>query len=183
MANLYLVRHGEPNAHWGSHPNPGLSDLGHQQAEAVAAVLVQTGATHLITSPLQRCVETAAPLERLMGSRALVEAKVAEIPVPAGTNDTRAYLTMMMAARWDDPDLDQGLLAWRAKIVETLLALQDDSVVFSHFVAINAAVSVALPSPQVMSFRPGHASVTHLQSGPDGLRLVQLGAESAIALS
>jgi broad specificity phosphatase PhoE len=183
MARLYLVRHAEPAAVWGTHPDPGLSELGHQQAARVAGVLAAFRPVQLVSSPLQRCQQTAWPLANKLGLEVRVEPLVAEIPVPDGTGDTRAYLTAMMAARWDDATVSDGLRDWREGIGRALLGLSGDCVVFSHFVAINAAVSLATQAQHIIQFKPGHASVTIVETRHNGLHLVELGAESPIALT
>ena len=55
MAHIHLVRHGKAAAGFGSHKDPGLDDLGRQQAEAVAAMLDARHGTQrpiLFSSPL-----------------------------------------------------------------------------------------------------------------------------------
>jgi hypothetical protein len=48
--------------------------------------------------------------------------------------------------------------------------------VFSHFVAINAAVGAALGDRRVRQFEPGHASITTFTIVEGGLRLERQGA-------
>jgi broad specificity phosphatase PhoE len=183
MPKLYLVRHAEPAALWGSHPDPGLSPLGLTQADLVATHLSGLGAKSIITSPLARCRETAAPCEVLLGVTALINNAVAEIPVPKGVTDHRAWLMAVMGGDWGDDVVGQGLIDWRQNIARALLEMTQDTIVFSHFVAINAAVSIATASDRVTVFKPGHASVTILDSDTGVLKLVELGQESAIHLA
>ena len=58
---LYLVRHGRPTGGFAEVANPGLDDIGAAQAEAVAQELEMFGPLSIMTSPLQRARETAAP--------------------------------------------------------------------------------------------------------------------------
>ena len=70
MIDIYLVRHGEAAASWGQSPDPGLSELGHEQARNAAHALqpLLAGAEPvLISSPLARALETAAPLADELG--------------------------------------------------------------------------------------------------------------------
>ena len=83
---IYLVRHGEAAASWGNHPDPGLSELGHKQAEAAAATLIGLGARSAVCSPMQRCRETAAAFERQADVTAQVEPVVSEIETPEGVS-------------------------------------------------------------------------------------------------
>ncbi|MEM9360907.1 MAG: phosphoglycerate mutase family protein, partial [Pseudomonadota bacterium] len=65
MTDIYLVRHGEAAATWAQSPDPGLSQLGHQQAHDVAQALapkLDSIEVSLITSPMLRARETAQPL-------------------------------------------------------------------------------------------------------------------------
>jgi broad specificity phosphatase PhoE len=183
VPTLYLVRHAEPAALWGAHPDPGLSPLGHEQARAVGERLRSLDLRSLITSPLARCQETAAPLADMLGQSAMINNAVAEIPVPALVDNHRAWLTAVMSGAWDDGHVDASLRVWRENIGKALLALPEDTIVFSHFVAINAAVGLASNSDMVTCFKPGHASVTILASDNSKLSVIELGQESAIQLA
>jgi broad specificity phosphatase PhoE len=183
VPNIYLVRHAEPAALWGAHPDPGLSDLGQSQAQAAAQHLALLGARSLVTSPLTRCRETALALEATLGIQAVVNRAVAEIPVPAEVSDHRTWLMAVMNGHWSDAHVGAALVTWRQGVAAALLELAEDTIIFSHFVAINAAVSVAMGSDKVTVFKPGHASITVLEAVDGALRLVELGQESAIHLA
>jgi broad specificity phosphatase PhoE len=183
MSLIYLVRHAEPAATWGAHPNPGLSELGHKQAEAAAIRLKEVGAKQLITSPLARCQETAQPSAIPLGFTPHIELRVAEIPVPSHVTDHRDWLTKIMSGSWQDSHVDEGLRHWRDQIGQALLELTQDTLVFSHFVAINAAVGLASKSDAVTCFKPGHASVTILRSAGGVLTVESFGEEAPIRLT
>ena len=77
---LILVRHGLPERkelEQGA-ADPELTDQGHRQAELMAAYLGTEHIDAIYTSPLKRAVQTAAPLERILGIRATVVDDVAE---------------------------------------------------------------------------------------------------------
>jgi broad specificity phosphatase PhoE len=183
MAKLYLIRHAEPGALWGSHPDPGLSELGQAQARTVGQALALLGISNLITSPLARCQETARPLEAMLGTRCLINKAVAEIPVPKAVTDHRSWLMAIMNGAWRDDHVDPMLRQWRDEIGVALKGMTTDTIIFSHFVAINAAVGIALGQDKVTSFKPGHASVTILESAQAQLSVLELGQESAINLA
>jgi broad specificity phosphatase PhoE len=183
VALLYLVRHAEPAALWGAHPDPGLSPLGKQQAQGVGDTLKAYGVTALVSSPLARCRETALPLEVDLGHRAVIDRAVAEIPVPTSVTEHRPWLMAVMSGNWNDDHVDPLLRAWRNRVGTALIEMAQDTIVFSHFVAINAAVGLAKGSDQVTVFKPGHASVTVLSNEGGNLNLVKLGDESAIHLA
>ena len=81
---VHLLRHGEvDNPHrilYGRLPGYGLSPLGHQMAETVAAAFRASGAdvTHLVSSPLQRAQETAAPIAEALGLTVSLDGRVIE---------------------------------------------------------------------------------------------------------
>lgn len=176
MPLLYLVRHGEPASGWGgTNPDPGLSRLGIAQAGHTAARLAALRIGAAITSPLKRCRETAAAYEMEAAVVARLSDGVREVPTPDGLADRPAWLAAAMRGRWSD---DGALARFRDGVAATLLALGHDTAVFSHFVAINAAVGVATGVDTVSVFKPGHASVTVLDNAGGVLRLVEFGAET-----
>jgi broad specificity phosphatase PhoE len=185
MPRIHLVRHAKPAAAWGDDPDPGLDALGATQAAAVAQQLAQA-AEHLpvYTSPLRRCRETALPLCRLWNSEATVLPSVAEIPSPPLDREARReWLTTAMHGTWHQlheraPAGSIHYLDWRRSVVDALLAVPHDCVVFTHFIAINVAAGAAQEREEVVCFRPDHASITVLETGARGLQLVQLGREA-----
>ncbi|MFN4184929.1 MAG: histidine phosphatase family protein [Hyphomonas sp.] len=174
---IFLIRHGEAAASWGDHPDPGLSDLGKGQAEVASEILATFGATNAITSPMQRCRETAQPFEARAGLTARVVPEVSEIATPAGIEDRVSWLRALMTGTWTDAGAD--LVAWRLKMSQTVSELPDGVAVFSHFVAINALVGALEGDDRVTIFRPGHCSVTRLERRGGALRVAEYGSESA----
>ena len=174
---IFLIRHGEAAASWGDHPDPGLSDLGKGQAEAAAEILSKLGASTAVTSPMQRCRETAQPFEARAGLTARVMPEVSEISTPGGIEDRVSWLRELMAGTWTAAGPD--LVAWRLKMSQTVSDLPDGVAVFSHFVAINALVGALEGDDRVTVFRPGHCSVTRLERRGGVLRVAEYGSESA----
>ena len=173
---ICLVRHGEAAASWGSHPDPGLSELGHMQASAVAKELVALGMTSGITSPMQRCQETCAPFMALIGQTPETVPEVSEVATPEHVVDRVAWLQGVMAGRWDEAE--EALEVWRHAMRARLLRVPDNTAIFTHFVAINAIVALLQDNPKVMVFRPHYCSITQLQSNGGVLSVHQLGSES-----
>ncbi|MCA1822099.1 MAG: histidine phosphatase family protein [Pseudonocardiaceae bacterium] len=70
-AVVHLLRHGEvrnpERILYGRLPGFGLSDLGVRQAEQVAAYLHDHDVVHVVSSPLLRAQQTAAPIAALHG--------------------------------------------------------------------------------------------------------------------
>lgn len=177
MALLYLVRHGEPASGWGdTNPDPGLSALGLAQAADAAGKLRAQRIPFAITSPLLRCRETASAFEMETGVQAVTSNGVREVPTPRDVDERQAWLASVMAGTWSQTP---ALEAFRTGVVETLCGQNADTAVFSHYVAINAAVGAAMGEDKVMVFKPAHASITILSNEGGVLRLVERGAETA----
>jgi hypothetical protein len=103
----------------------------------------------------------------------VVEA-VGEVPSPTPELAARgAWLRTVLAQTW--PEVDAALHDWRSQLLAGLASLGEDTVVFTHYVAINTAVGAATGDERLVCCMPGHASVTELAVGADGtLSLVSL---------
>jgi broad specificity phosphatase PhoE len=178
MTRLWLVRHAEPAAAWSDHDDPGLSAHGARQADELATRLSDPSVrcpAAVVSSPLSRARETAAPLGARLGQPVRVEPRVGEVPTPQGATATRtAWLRDVLARRW--PDLDGGMRAWREQLLDALVEA-GDAVVATHFVAINVAVGAACGDDRVQCCSPAHTSVTALAVDGPRLSIVRLGAE------
>jgi broad specificity phosphatase PhoE len=178
VAKLYLVRHGQPLARYDQDHDPGLDDVGRAQAEAAAADLAPLGPLPVVTSPLRRTRETAAPFERQWGVTAAVEPAVGEIKSPTeDLADRSAWLGEILRGQRRWSDLDAERRQWRDGVVDALLGFDTDSVLVTHYIAINAAVGRATGDDRVMNFRPDNCSCTVLESDGRGLTLIELGRE------
>ena len=176
MARLYLVRHGRAAGTWDPHPDPGLDDVGREQAEAMAAALMTHGPLPLVTSPLRRTRETAAALERRWSVAAQIDARVGEISSPAiSMAQRREWLINVLQSNW--AELDQALGQWRSQVLKRFGEFTEDTVIVSHFVAINVAVGHALKDDRVTCFRPDNCSCTVLDIEGGSWKIVKLGAE------
>jgi broad specificity phosphatase PhoE len=180
MTRIYMVRHGRAAAGFGESMDPGLDALGREQAVAASQRLAPLGPLAILTSPLARARETAAPLGKLWQREPIVEQAVAEIPSPKGmTLEERvAWLRKLMAGSWRDAGHE--LAAWREHAIAALAALKDDTVIFSHYVAINVAAGAALGDDRVVVFSPDNCSVTVFDVEDGCLRLVEKGSEASL---
>jgi len=95
LLTVHLLRHGEVHnpdqVLYGRLPGFGLSERGRAMAERAAEVIARVPDSParvgvLVTSPLQRARETAAPLERALGLTARVDPRVIE-----GSNDFEGH--------------------------------------------------------------------------------------------
>jgi broad specificity phosphatase PhoE len=177
MSTIYMIRHGEAAAGWGEDLDPGLSERGRAQADAVARVMLARTSLRLpiFSSPLRRCRETASPLAIHWENEPAIDERVAEIPSSARTPGERgAWLRGIWASRWNELPY---LHSWRQSVVDALNELKSDTVIFTHYVAINVAVGEATGDDRLICFRPDNTSVTVLQTDGTALRLIEKGRE------
>ena len=178
LIKLYLIRHGRPSAGFAEAVDPGLDEVGRGQAEAIAQELASLGPLSLITSPLRRARETAAPFETLWQVQAKVEHVVAEIPTPTPDPQTRsAWLHKALRGYWSD--LPMAYQEWRDRVADFLITLGTSTVITTHFIAINAAVGVATGDDRMICFEPDHCSCTKLEVVDGKLQVASLGRQRA----
>lgn len=175
--DFFLVRHGEAAASWGQSPDPGLSETGRIQAQAAADALQRQlrEDVQLLSSPLTRARETAEPLAAALSRPVAIDEVFREVPAPVPLAQRKDWLRTFMQQRWDEQP--EELHHWRDSACNRLLSLQSPTVVFTHFLVINAVVGRVLQQPGVCHFYPDNGSITHLRRDADGLHLVTLGRE------
>jgi broad specificity phosphatase PhoE len=179
MSRIYMVRHGRASAGWDRAVDPSLDEVGREQAGSVARKLAPIGPIKIVSSPLARCRETAAPLAEQWKVGVQVELRVAEIPSPVGyTMESRVdWLREAMRGTWSD--LDAPYMAYRDAAYEYVASLPADTVVFSHFVAINAVLGCALDDDRVLIDSLDNCSVTVFETdGLGALRVVDRGHQA-----
>ncbi len=177
MAKIYMVRHGQASAGWDGDIDPGLSPLGREQAEAAARSLAPLGPIQVLTSPMTRARETAQALCSLWQIEAEVEPRVAEIPSPTKDLAQRSkWLHKVMQDRWSN--LDSDLQSWRRKMIDTIRRIKEDTIIFSHFIAINVLVGESIDNDLVVGFLPDNASITILEVYNKNIALVEKGKEA-----
>ena len=102
MTTIYLVQHGDKERLPG---DPGLTELGRRQAEAVANWLRVTGLQAVYSSPLRRARETAEPVGYAAGLAVQVDSRLRERLNWDGTQSFDAFL-----AEWDRSTEDRDLV-------------------------------------------------------------------------
>jgi broad specificity phosphatase PhoE len=181
MATIHLVRHGQATGGWDAERDPGLDELGRAQAAALCDQLGPLGDVippRLVTSPLRRCRETAAPLAARWGVGPVVEPLVAEIPSPDGVPFGRRvpWLQAAIAGTWTA--LGPRYLDYRDAVAAYVAGLTVDTVVTTHFVAINAVIGACTGDDRVLIRRLDNASVTVVETSAGGIELVAVGREA-----
>jgi broad specificity phosphatase PhoE len=185
MTRVYMIRHGKPSTTWGQSDDtdPGLDDTGRIQAEVAAQALLalpkDERPVRVVASPLRRCRETAEPFAKALGVELEIDPSFGEIPSPDGLSLTEraAWLKDVFGGRWDEATGDIDYDVWRRGVAHALGA-RGGTAVFSHFVAINAAVSTVTGRDVVLSFRPDHCSITTFDIEGENISLHALGREA-----
>ena len=160
MTRIYMVRHGQAAAAWHESPDPGLSELGQQQAATAAQQLDHLNNVAIISSPLLRCQETAQPFATAKNTPISIHAEVSEIPTPSNIAfDQRGpWLQQAMAGTWQE--LGQQFVDYKNDIGNFVKNLKHDTVIFSHFIAINAVIGYVTNKDQLMLARLDNCSIT-----------------------
>lgn len=186
MARLFLVRHGRAAAAFDAHPDPGLDPLGREQAERFATTFATTfaigpraqgEALPILASPLQRTRETALPLARIWQTQPRLEPRVAELPSPPELPLARRgeWIRDLLGGNWSQAPAD--LQVWRETLLSALLEISQDSVVFTHFIAINVAFGAANGDDRILVTQPDHCSCTEIATDGGQLRLLAQGRQ------
>lgn len=182
MTRVYMVRHGRAAAGWNVDPDPALDELGRSQALAVATRLSSLGPLPVLSSPLLRCQQTAFPLATAWKKELVVEPLVGEIPSPEGyaVEERGEWLREAMSGSWTQVAERSGAhyAQYRNDIAARVSSIQEDTVIFSHFVAINAVIGVATANDAVMIASLDNCSVTTFDVTDGVLTLVETGGEA-----
>ena len=164
MTRLLLIRHAKPAANWDVSDDAGLDPTGRGplagRRAGRRARPARSASDRDVTVAAHP--ETAAPLADAWSMEPVVDPTVGEIASPGVTMEERSsWLRVVMAAQW--ADLDESLQSWRESLLATLVALPTDTVVVTHFVAINTVVGACTGDERVLSFSPTHTSITEIE--------------------
>lgn len=182
MSRIYMVRHGRAAAGWNVDPDPGLDELGRAQALQVATRLSSLGPLPVLSSPLLRCQQTAFPLATAWNQDVRIESLVGEIPSPEGyeLENRVEWLREAMSGTWEQVAQTSGAhyRAYRDDVARLVRSLRTDTVIFSHFIAINAVIGAASDDDRVVIGHLDNCSVSIFDVSDEGLSLVEMGGEA-----
>jgi broad specificity phosphatase PhoE len=173
---IILVRHGQTvaNAHGllQGRSDLDLSEIGRAQAEALAGALADSQAVRVVSSPLRRAIQTAAPIADGLGCDVEIEAGLIELDYGAWDGRSLADVSAADWGRWRSDPLfappgGETLAAVRARVDGWLrheLAGSEPIIAVSHVSPIKAAVCAALGVDDATTWRMhlDVASVTRL---------------------
>ena len=176
---IYLIRHGEAAQAWDEAPDPILSTNGIAQAQALAEQYLPTVAKEdfqLLSSPLARAQQTAIPFQTGLNIPVSINTNIAEIPSPGiALKDRRNWLKALFSKTISELEAPQ--LKWRNNIIQSIESLEKDTLIFSHFMTINAIVGWIKDDDRVVSYYPNYCSITEIEKVGNQFFIKSLGKE------
>ena len=95
----------------------------------------------------------------------------------------RCNLIKRCSLRGDDwKNLSPALNTWRTSCIEFIATLQEDSIIFSHYIAINVIIGHCQNSDKVISYNPDNCSIHHFENSQN-LKIVQLGKQAQTTIN
>jgi probable phosphoglycerate mutase len=187
---LLLIRHALPvRMELAEGPaDPPLAELGHRQAEALAAWLADEQIDAIYTSPLQRAVETAVPLSKATGLGTIVDEDLAEYDRHANEYIPMEELRAEGGERWEQAIADWSggseMEAWFSGVVaavERVVAAHPGQTVaiVAHGGVVNAYLAHILGIGRQMFFEPAYTSISRVLAGRSGHRQLRSVNETA----
>ncbi len=188
-AELFIVRHADaipdedeiiPSGIYDDLP---LSRVGREQAQALAERLNRLSFDAMYSSPLRRCLETAAPLAELLGIKPVIVEGLKEIrlgnirPLPGDGHDLAALTKALQERQLDIvrlageaghfdviPDSESST-AFRKRVVETLDEIARNHIgqrvlAFAHGGVVNAYVAEVLGLQKEFFYPAANTSIT-----------------------
>ena len=188
MVKIYLVRHGEAAEGWTSQ-DPPLSELGKSQAQSlvgfVSSIIDENSINNIdfISSPLNRCKETASLALEKIYSEILINDNFRELPSPTLDLKKRVnWLRRILPLTWsellkDKETKDSGVnfIQWKKNIMNNIYSINKNTIIFTHFVVINSIIGEILKSDKIVNFQPSNCSITEIRKINDRLEIVKLG--------
>jgi 2,3-bisphosphoglycerate-dependent phosphoglycerate mutase len=190
---LLLIRHALPvriEAAEGV-ADPPLAELGERQSDALAEYLAGEDVEVLLTSPMRRARQTAAPVAARLGLEEAVVDGLAEFD-----RDSNWYIPIEELRAAGDPrwlsyldehwGTDTGLdpAGFRAGVVRCIEDVIDANpgrkvVAIAHGGVINAYVAHVLQTPSPGVFEPLYTSITRVLASREGHRMMKCMNEAA----
>jgi broad specificity phosphatase PhoE len=161
--SLIFLRHGEAAESWGEHPDPGLSDNGISQSKKLTSNLSLQSLEDFIfvSSPKSRAQMTAAPLIEKYKKNLLIDNIFSEIPSSKViASEKKEWLKKIMTMNIDM--LPQEVSDWRNNIITKTLSYSNNTIIFTHFMVINAIVSGLIERSEILCFYPDYTSITQI---------------------
>jgi probable phosphoglycerate mutase len=185
---LLLIRHALPvriEGEEGTAADPGLDDVGHEQAKALAEYLSGERVDALYVSPMRRAVETATPVAARLGIEPIYDDELAEfdrqshfyIPIEELKEEKDERWDDLVQGRWGaDGEVDPA--TFKAVVVEAIERVIEANrgktvAVVCHGGVINAYFAHMLGLDFPMFFEPAYTSISRVLASSAGHRQVK----------
>ncbi len=111
MATIYLIRHASPDRTridlpYHLLPGPPLTGQGVQEAHELGEFLRQAGVTRLVTSPLERCLQTAQIAAEVSGAVITIEPQLKEWQPEVRAVDVRQRMRPVFETAYRSSQID-----------------------------------------------------------------------------
>jgi len=116
-------------------------------------------------------METAEPLGKTLNKPIKIMSDFDEIPSQKAKKKNQ---WLRRVATTHSSKLPDYLKDWQNQIIKQLLNIDADSIIFSHFMVINAVYDKLCNPKQFVSLQPDYTSRMHLIKRKDNLRYVSL---------
>lgn len=170
---IYLIRHAEAGKAWNEDSDPGLSENGQLQSLQLARYLQEefySEAIQIWSSPLARAQQTASALT----STFAIKPAFAELPSPGiPLSERSSWLKDLFPMEW--PELTPALHDWKESMLQAFQKIEQDTIIFSHFMVINTLVGWINQESKLVHFYPNYCSVTKIEKKGDQFRVLEFG--------
>lgn len=186
--DLLLIRHARPlrrELEEGEVADPGLTEQGHSQADALAAWLSDEHIDALYSSPMKRAMQTAEHVAARLGLEVLVDPELAEfdrqshfyIPIEELREERDQRWDDLVAGRWG-PDGEVDPRTFQAVVVEAVervIAANPSRTVavVAHGGVLNAYLGHVIGARDVMFFEPAYTSISRVLASRSGQRMIR----------
>lgn len=191
--DLIIIRHARPQrvemADDDGPADPELSDVGWEQARAVAEFLAEESIDHIVASSMTRAHQTAVPLAEMLGKDIELSDDLREsdhnsshyVPMEEMTLDSP-----LVKAYMEDPFamFDEGYEVFRDRILRGFDSIIDTRrgqrvAVFCHGMVTSVYLQVLWGLSDHMKMQPDYTGITRVQASSIGLRTVRSINETA----
>ena len=160
---VIFIRHAEASSSWGDHHDPGLSDTGIAQSKKLInrPELKQLDHYSFISSP--KYIRDRAKSKYKKGS---------ECEICGSENQLdfhRFYSLAPLLQEWlkkilqmNKNDLPENITKWKENIISKTITFSEDSVIFTHFMVINALLSELNSETKLLYFYPDYTSIVKI---------------------
>ena len=157
---VIFIRHAEASSSWGDHPDPGLSDNGITQSKKLVHrhELKQLNDYSFISSPKLRAMDTARPLAKKFKKELIIENIFTEIP-SSNIEPKNKQEWLKNILQMNKSELPENIAKWKDNIISKTKEFSQDSLVFTHFMVINALLSELNSETKLLYFYPDYTSI------------------------